>query len=105
MSSSNNNNAEILKAVLHNLSDALVYSEANNIETNKKLWNEYAKNWNKNREWLIKMANQVDRNVNNLKFIGEEWSNEFSLNQTLNEFLFPLLKGDTMIIGEIGVGG
>src|SRR4051794_32630333 len=98
--SNTNNNAEILKSVLHNLSGALVYTEPTNIETNKKLWNQYAKNWNSNNnasnankgnanntsnnddnkstpppsEWVVKMASQVNRTANDLPFIGCEWS-------------------------------
>jgi 2-polyprenyl-3-methyl-5-hydroxy-6-metoxy-1,4-benzoquinol methylase len=106
-------NAEALRSVLQHLSASLVYTEPTNIETNKKLWNQYAKDYyleNNNEQqqepaaWVSKMARQVGRENKELNYIGTEWSNEFSLQQTMEQFLYPLLD-KSFSVAEVGVGG
>lgn len=76
-------NADALRLVLNNLSGALVYTEPSVTETNRKLWNQYAKNWRKgessnsnqdsNESWLAVMADNVGRNLeNDINVLGEE---------------------------------
>lgn len=82
-------------------------------ETNKKLWNEYAKNYAAQQqkaaaassaassasapsEWVLDMASHVHRNAAQLEFLGDEWSDDASLTQSLNQFLLPYLGVDSM---------
>ena len=81
-------------------------------ETNKKLWNEYAKNYAQQQqkaaaassaasasasvasvpsEWVLDMASAVHRDAAQLEFLGDEWSDDASLTQSLNQFLLPYL--------------
>lgn len=101
---------EALRAVLHNLSDAMVYSDCSNTQTNRKLWNEYAKNWKSDSDetgkshplFVEKMAQDVGRE--HLTFLGDEWSDEYSLQGVLSSFLFPYFDNNSNVC-EIGVGG
>ena len=106
-----------LQLVLRNLSDALVYTDSSNIDTNKKLWNQYATNYYNNNKndsaapaaatpspWVQKMAAQVGRAPDELRHIGDEWSDEQSLERCLSRWLYPLLSEDSTV-AEIGSGG
>ena len=125
-SSASSTAVSALQLVLHNLSGALVYSEPTNVDTNKKLWNEYARTWRAEAEgaaaaaasapqqtpqsqaqcaaWVEAMARQVGRSPSELHHVGDEWSDEFSLSDSLSRFLFPLLSPSSRV-AEIGVGG
>lgn len=104
-----------LQLVLRNLSDALVYTDSNNIDTNKKLWNQYAANYYNTatttnthspqpQQWVQKMAAQVGRTADELQLIGDEWSDVQSLDRCLTRWLYPLLS-ESSVVGEIGSGG
>lgn len=107
-----------LQLVLRNLSDALVYTDSANIDTNKKLWNQYASNYYTSsnssaaahdaaataQPWVQKMAAQVGRQPSELRHIGDEWSDEQSLERCLSRWLYPLLSEDSTV-AEIGSGG
>ena len=102
-----------LQLVLRNLSDALVYTDSTNIDTNKKLWNQYATNYYNTvttptpptpSPWVQKMAAQVGRSPNELRHIGDEWSDEQSLERCLARWLYPLLS-ESSAVAEIGSGG
>ena len=116
-----------LQLVLRNLSDALVYTDTSNIDTNKKLWNQYAANYytatnittpttantantavptaaSSPSPWVQKMASQVGRTVDELQFIGDEWSDAQSLDRCLSHWLYPLLS-ESSVVAEIGSGG
>jgi hypothetical protein len=43
MTAPGGSNADALKLVLQNLNDSMVYTEATNVQTNKKLWNQCAR--------------------------------------------------------------
>ena len=98
-----------LQLVLRNLSDALVYTDSNNIDTNKKLWNQYATNYyttptHTPQHWVQRMAAQVGRGVDGLEYIGDEWSDVQSLERCLDRWLYPLLS-ESSVVAEIGSGG
>ena len=107
-----------LQLVLRNLSDALVYTDSSNIDTNKKLWNQYASNYYTQPDttpstaastqspaaWVQKMAAQVGRTPDELRFIGDEWSDARSLDRCLERWLYPLLS-ESSVVAEIGSGG
>ena len=85
------------------------YTEPTNVQTNRKLWNEYSKNYFKKQdgtpdEWVLKMGKDVGRGASELHHIGDEWSDAKSLEVALSEFLFPFLTSGTAA-AEIGVGG
>ena len=104
-----------LQLVLRNLSDALVYTDTSNIDTNKKLWNQYAANYYDTTlaasaatpspsPWVQKMAAQVGRTAGELQFIGDEWSDAESLDHCLGRWLYQLLS-ESSTVAEIGSGG
>ena len=101
-----------LQLVLRNLSDALVYTDSSNIDTNKKLWNQYAANYYTTtpasphavQPWVQKMAAQVGRGTDELRYIGDEWSDAGSLERCLARWLYPLLS-ESSVVAEIGSGG
>ena len=104
--------------VLHHLNEALVYTEASNVDTNRKLWTRYAQQYFEPSlafpspssssphpsDWVQRMAQQVGRSPADLRFIGDEWSDAASLDSSLSAFLYPLLA-PTSTVAEIGVGG
>jgi len=55
-------------------------------------------------QWLERMAGHVGRHTAQLTHLGDEWSDDFSLRQSLEEFLMPYLS-ETSHVAEIGVGG
>jgi hypothetical protein len=124
-------NAQALQVTLAHLAGALTYTELSNVDTNKKLWNEYARNYtapaapapadaavaaasrdsssssssaggvgDTAASWVLAMASQVSRGARELDCLGDEWSDPFSLQQSLAHFLFPYLGVDTLSEGE-----
>lgn len=121
--------ADALKLVLANLSTALTFADEGNIRTNAKLWDRYADNYFQptnestsqsndqsandqstkpstvnHSEWVLTMASQVGRDASKLQTIGDEWSDEQSLIDTLSSYLYPFLD-QSMVVGELGSGG
>lgn len=118
-------NARALQLALTHLQGALTYTDETNVDTNKKLWNEYAKNYSNKQasaaqngaataattaavadsssgasanpsSWVVSMASHVSRDATQLQFLGDEWSDEQSLDQALNEFLMPCIGVDRL---------
>ena len=81
---------QLVLRTIRELSAAFVYPEPTNVETNRKLWDEYAGAWGKGEAWLDKMGEQVGGR--NLVHIGDEWSDEPSLLQVIEEFVYPYLE-------------
>jgi hypothetical protein len=123
MSNPNPTQSSIIQLV-QNLSEAIVYTESSNFDTNRKLWNQvwkiwiiywvkkYAKDWAKDVDWVQKMVKNLPE-VNastqedidkHLQFLGDEWSNTRSLQETLSDFLFPYFDQSSTVL-EIGSGG
>eukprot|EP01121_Diplochlamys_sp_Union-15-3_P013500 TRINITY_DN4192_c0_g1_i2.p2 TRINITY_DN4192_c0_g1~~TRINITY_DN4192_c0_g1_i2.p2 ORF type:complete len:114 (+),score=28.84 TRINITY_DN4192_c0_g1_i2:107-448(+) len=95
--------------LVQSLSEAIVYTESSNFDTNKKLWNNYAKDWKKDVDWVKKMVQNLPDGENllldsHLSHIGDEWSDKKSLEQTLEDFLYPSINIDSLV-AEIGSGG
>jgi len=90
--------------LIQQLSPAVVYTESTNFDTNKKLWNNYAREWTENVPWVLSMKNNLPNNDQSLSLIGDEWSDTQHLEQVLQEFLFPFIHGEA-VVGEIGSGG
>tara|TARA_B100000780_G_C21042815_1_gene418508 strand:- start:189 stop:1100 length:912 start_codon:yes stop_codon:yes gene_type:complete len=97
---------QLVLQTIRELSTAFVYPERTNVETNRKLWDEYAKSWDSGRKdgWSNTMANQVGSDGTDLQHVGDEWSDAASLHQVLEEFLYPYLNTND-IVAEIGTGG
>jgi SAM-dependent methyltransferase len=94
---------QLVLQTIRSLSAAFVYPEPTNVETNRKLWDEYAKSWDNDGDWVQTMAGHVGMQKK-LEHVGDEWSDSESLEQVLSEFLFPhLLKNG--VVAEIGTGG
>eukprot|EP00949_MAST-11_sp_MAST-11-sp1_P001209 g1209.t1 len=90
--------------MLRHLNTAFVYPDAENWETNRKLWDEYAKEWSQSSSWVRKMASDVGTGVEDLACIGEEWSDRKSLDEVMAAFVTPNLH-DSKLVAEIGSGG
>ena len=126
------NTPEALKKLVQQLSSAVTYTESSNFDTNKKLWDNYAKDWTPEAEFVQKMVKNLpdfDENIikakEYLERLGEEWydfltifffvfdnwrfninfrSDKNSFQQVLEEFLYPFVN-DRMEVAEIGSGG
>jgi len=91
--------------LLESLQAASVYTDTPNHETNRKLWDAYAKNWSTDQAWVQKMASHLPEG-RELGHIGDEWSDEPSLQAVLETWLFPYLRSeDTFSAAEVGSGG
>ena len=44
------------------LNESIVYTSPDNVKTNKKLWDNYSKEWDASKEWVQKMATSVNMN-------------------------------------------
>lgn len=95
---------QLVRQTIAQLSTAFVYAEPTNVETNRKLWDEYAKSWCKKEAWLTEMAENVGQPIDRLVHVGDEWSDPTSLEQALAHFLFPYVL-NSMEVAEIGSGG
>ena len=74
--------------LLKNLQKCLVYTDVRNSETNRKLWNAYAKNWERDADWVKRMSGHVAKASDELSFVGDEWSDSGSLADVLQDKLF-----------------
>mmetsp|Transcript_30919 Transcript_30919/g.49894 ORF Transcript_30919/g.49894 Transcript_30919/m.49894 type:complete len:278 (-) Transcript_30919:473-1306(-) len=94
-------------ALVQSLAPAVAYKESN-LESNRKIWNLYAKDWQPDRDWVRKMADNLGDewkdDANPLTFVGDEWSDRRSLDQVLEEFVSPFCPSGA-VSGEIGCGG
>jgi SAM-dependent methyltransferase len=81
-----------------------VYTDSGNISTNRKLWDNYAKEWDPNREWVKRMAGNLSEEEKKLRHVGDEWSDVPSLNQVIREYIEPFVSKEFQV-AEIGSGG
>jgi len=56
------------------------------------------------KEWVVKMAADVSRSPSEIKHLGDEWSDDKSIVQVLEDFVFPFLSNEACV-AEIGSGG
>lgn len=88
--------------LLQTLSKAVVYVPGtDNVSTNRKLWDSYAREWNDQPAWLEKMANAVGETPS---VLGAEWSTTADLEFVWNKYVAPFLRPDGRVL-EIGPGG
>merc|ERR1712113_887687 len=91
--------------MMQSLQAAVVYTDTPNHETNMKLWDAYAKSWSSDGEWVKRMAGHLPGGQpETLQCIGEEWSDQTSLDAVMQEWVYPhLCQG--FRVAEIGSGG
>eukprot|EP00931_Biecheleriopsis_adriatica_P006016 TRINITY_DN107484_c0_g1_i1.p1 TRINITY_DN107484_c0_g1~~TRINITY_DN107484_c0_g1_i1.p1 ORF type:complete len:339 (+),score=69.58 TRINITY_DN107484_c0_g1_i1:41-1057(+) len=91
--------------LLKGLQACAVYTDTPNHETNRKLWDAYAQGWGSDKEWVQRMSSHLPGESRQLQFVGDEWSDEVSLEEVLKDWLLPLLKAEAKMVAEIGSGG
>jgi len=90
--------------LLAGLQAAAVYTDTPNHETNRKLWDAYAKGWASEEGWVKRMASHLPGGPQELSCVGAEWSDEASLSAVLEDWLLSQVGPDTRA-AEIGSGG
>jgi len=92
--------------LLAGLQAAAVYTDTPNHETNRKLWDAYAKDWAPDKQWVQRMAGHLPGGgPPTVSCVGEEWSDEASLDYVLQSWLYPHLEANAMVVAEVGSGG
>lgn len=63
------------------LNECIVYAAPDNIKTNKKLWDNYSKEWKVSTEWVQKMASDVHMNDDliTLDIAWDLWNRKLTL--------------------------
>eukprot|EP00929_Paragymnodinium_shiwhaense_P039775 TRINITY_DN20850_c1_g1_i1.p1 TRINITY_DN20850_c1_g1~~TRINITY_DN20850_c1_g1_i1.p1 ORF type:complete len:377 (+),score=91.72 TRINITY_DN20850_c1_g1_i1:60-1133(+) len=91
--------------LLAGLQAAAVYTDTPNHETNRKLWDAYAKDWAPEKDWVKRMASHLPGGgPAELQCVGEEWSDDASLRLVLDDWLLRHTEA-TSRVAEIGSGG
>jgi len=90
--------------LLASLQAAAVYTDTPNHETNRKLWDAYAKNWSPEEAWVKRMAGHLQAPPAVVRCVGDEWADEASLHSVLEAWVMPHLSSDVRA-AEIGSGG
>lgn len=88
--------------LVQSLGSALVYPDAGKIETNRKLWDNYAAEWEPDASWVQKMAQ--GSKTERLELVGDEWSTRDDVMRVIDDFILPSVTEDS-VVGEIGCGG
>merc|ERR1719262_934970 len=57
--------------MLAGLQAAAVYTDTPNHETNRKLWDAYAKSWSSDEEWVRRMAGHLPGDARALSTVGD----------------------------------
>lgn len=86
--------------VVESLGSALVYPDSDNVSTNRKLWDSYAKEWGPEERWVQSMASDKENHV--IDCLGDEWSCTKDLEYVIERFITPNLGPQ---VAEIGSGG
>lgn len=79
-------------------------AKASNIESNKNIWNNFAKNWTKQGAEVENSSIDEHGKIEYLEYLGDEWGNKESVKQVIDDFIFPYINSDS-IVAEIGCGG
>ncbi len=75
-----------------------------NFEYNKKLWDGYAKGWNKKKVHVENDTIKDEEKENYLNYLGDEWGRVTDLERIISEYIYPYITKES-VVGEIGVGG
>ena len=98
-----------VQMLLSKLQETVVYVPGSgNVETNRKLWDRYAKEWSPQTEWVKRMAGHLPsesgESPEKLKHVGDEWSDTKSLEEVVDSYIRPFVSADSAV-AEIGSGG
>ncbi|CBN73823.1 methyltransferase type 12 [Ectocarpus siliculosus] len=93
---------EMVSNLVQSLGSALVYPDAGNFDTNRKLWDNYAAEWEPDASWVQKMAQ--GSKTERLEVVGDEWSTRDDVMRVINDFILPNVTEESNV-GEIGCGG
>eukprot|EP00940_MAST-03C_sp_MAST-3C-sp2_P002669 g2669.t1 len=94
----------MVQTLLSQLQEAVVYTDSGNVATNRKLWDNYAREWSPNTEWVQQMAGNLSSGGPQLIHVGDEWSDAASLDQVVTEYVKPYIDAGC-VAAEIGSGG
>ena len=92
----------MVQALLEQLDQAVVYSVGGNMQTNRKLWDNYSQEWSPQQAWVRKMSANVGME-DSLEVLGDEWAPRAHTNEIIETFILPHTNGGR--VAEIGVGG
>lgn len=72
----------------------------------KKCWDNYARQWRQSKDWVPVENNSVamEQKEEYLEYLGDEWGDKESIRQVLEDFLFPYINRESVVV-EIGCGG
>lgn len=76
----------LVQQLTQQLSSALVYSDATNVDTNRKLWDLYAQEWSEDADWVKRMMSHVAADGARPVHVGDEWSDTASLQAVLDDY-------------------
>lgn len=79
-------------------------SKLDNAKYNKRLWNEYAKNWHKDSVYIEDPGVESDDKAKYLHFIGDEWGNKRDVDSIVKDYILEFVDSES-IAAEIGSGG
>ena len=79
-------------------------SKLSNIESNKNIWTNFAKNWTKQNAEVENRSIDEESRTEYIEYLGDEWGDKESVKQVVDDFIFPYIKSDS-IVAEIGCGG
>jgi 2-polyprenyl-3-methyl-5-hydroxy-6-metoxy-1,4-benzoquinol methylase len=98
-----NSSNVLVSQLLAQLDDAVVYSKGNNVDTNRKLWDNYSKEWTESIDWVERMADAV-KMKGDLSVLGDEWAPRHHTQAIVEDFIIPNVD-HACKVAEIGCGG
>jgi SAM-dependent methyltransferase len=81
-----------------------VSSRISNIDYNRNLWDTYSQTWSKDKAEIEDKEIRAGSREDYIEFLGDEWGDKESVQEVLNDFLFPFISGNS-VVAEIGSGG
>ena len=81
------NSSKIIEQVAQMLNSSLNNTTPSNVQANRGLWDSYAQSWSQESPHIKQMIGDVEKQTVNI--LGEEWSDDQSLNQVLQEMILP----------------
>ena len=102
--SSSNSSPSVAASLANALVSASLLSDPGNVQTNKRLWNEYASNWSADEPWVQSLASEAG-NGGELRYVGDGWSSCKELDEVVTDFISPYLSARGGIVADVGCGG
>jgi SAM-dependent methyltransferase len=79
-------------------------SQSRNVEYNRALWDEYAREWDKKPVHIEDPKLDVNQSQFYLTCLGDEWGSKRDVDEIVQEYIYPHITRDS-VVAEIGVGG